>query len=135
MKKTLCILIAATALIFISAFDEYAYGDGGHHHGGGHYYGTRIWIGPGWGPWWGPGWGPGWGAPYYPYSPYYYPYYTPSPGFQQEPSTYIQQAPAPEQQLYWYFCADPQGYYPYVQKCPKGWMKVVPSPGPQEREE
>ena len=31
---------------------------------------------------------------------------------------------------YWYYCQNPQGYYPYVNSCPGGWMKVVPQPPP-----
>jgi hypothetical protein len=44
----------------------------------------------------------------------------------QQPEVYDQPAP-PEEPNYWYFCQDPQGYYPYVKKCPKGWTKVIPS--------
>ena len=40
----------------------------------------------------------------------------------------------PEEQHYWYFCPDPEGYYPYVNKCPKGWQKVVPAPPDDEEE-
>jgi hypothetical protein len=83
--------------------------------------------------------------PYY-YSPYYYPpaYYPPvvvapsappvyiEQGAQQAPP--IQQQPAPQaapQQApagWWYYCADPQGYYPYIQQCPGGWQQVSPQP-------
>jgi hypothetical protein len=84
------------------------------------------------------------GFPYYPYPygyapypyPYYYPHYYPPayayPGYPYayaEPPVYS----APEQ-AYWYYCQDPQGYYPYVKSCPGGWMKVIPTP-PKEREE
>ena len=41
---------------------------------------------------------------------------------QQQPQ---QQAPA----NFWYYCPD-QGYYPYVQSCPKGWLQVAPQPAP-----
>jgi hypothetical protein len=46
---------------------------------------------------------------------------------------YIQQqhvsrsAPAPKTN-YWYYCRNPEGYYPYVRKCPGGWLKVPPQP-------
>lgn len=31
---------------------------------------------------------------------------------------------------YWFYCAQSQAYYPYVNACPAGWMKVVPqTPG------
>jgi hypothetical protein len=33
-----------------------------------------------------------------------------------------------EQPSYWYYCRDPEGYYPYVTKCPSGWAKVAPTP-------
>ena len=28
----------------------------------------------------------------------------------------------------WYYCANPSGYYPYVQQCPGGWRVVAPTP-------
>ncbi len=28
---------------------------------------------------------------------------------------------------YWYYCKNPAGYYPQVERCPDGWMQVVPS--------
>ena len=87
---------------------------------GGEVRGT-VWIGPGWGAW-GPGWG-GWGFPVYPY------YATPEVIIQQQPQVYVEpQQTQPEEEGYWYYCPNPQGYYPYVKKCPTGWMKVVPSP-------
>ena len=93
----------------------------GGGHGGGH--GPRIGVGL----WLGPGWWPGWGWPNY--YPSYYPYY---PAEQtiviQQPEVYEQPAPRIEQPIYWYFCKEPQGYYPYVKQCPSGWMKVVPTP-------
>lgn len=48
---------------------------------------------------------------------------------QQSPPVYIQQEP-----YYWYYCTSAQAYYPYVQQCPGGWLKVVPpqtDPAPQ----
>ena len=29
---------------------------------------------------------------------------------------------------WWYFCKDPNGYYPYVRECKSGWEKVSPTP-------
>lgn len=76
----------------------------------------------------GPVWGP------YPYGWYGYP-----PPYvverrpiviQQEPPVYVQQPPPQQQPAnYWYYCPD-QGYYPYVQACPKGWLQVAPQPAP-----
>ena len=64
------------------------------------------------------------GPPWYPYG-----YYSPPPVIvQQQPPVVVQ----PEQRSdnYWYYCQNPQGYFPYVKNCPGGWMKVVPQPTP-----
>ena len=63
---------------------------------------------------------------YYPY-PYYYPYYypyRPYPRAYAQPPVYTE----PGEDSYWYYCQDPQGYYPYVESCPGGWTRVVPTP-------
>jgi len=48
------------------------------------------------------------------------------------PPVYIQQSPAPVVQQapsnYWYYCQNPNGYYPYVRECPNGWQQVAPTP-------
>jgi hypothetical protein len=128
---------------------------GGGHGGGGHggwngghggwHGGTRIGIGIGFpGFYWGPGWGY-YGYPYYAGYPYYssYPYYAAYPySYADEPiyaepgpSTYIQRdmysAPQGSQGQYSYYCPDPAGYYPQLQSCPKGWLKVVPETSPR----
>ena len=51
---------------------------------------------------------------------------------QQQPMTYIEQAPAAEPaqtQGFWYYCAASRAYYPYVKECPAGWQRVAPQPG------
>lgn len=63
-------------------------------------------------------------APYYYPGPYYYPSIIAVPS---SPPVYIEQDPLPVQQ-YWYFCGNPQGYYPYVKQCPAGWQQVMPQP-------
>lgn len=81
-----------------------------------------------------------WGMPYYPhgyYYPYPYPYPYAYPAYPptvvvQSPPVYVEQgnaqaAPAPAPS-YWYYCNNPQGYYPYVKECPTGWQKVMPQP-------
>lgn len=127
-----------------------ALADRGHFHGNvGVYVGPGF--GPGWGPGWGPGFGPGWGPryprPYY-YDPYYYGYAPPpviiAPA--PQPPVYIEQTPsvdnpqlqapppqsaAPAQDNYWYHCAKPEGYYPYVKECAQGWQRVAPQPPAQ----
>jgi hypothetical protein len=37
-----------------------------------------------------------------------------------------------DQQNYWYYCRQANGYYPYVRQCPGGWMKVVPETTPPD---
>jgi len=31
-----------------------------------------------------------------------------------------------EASKYWYYCKKPAGYYPTIERCPDGWMQVVP---------
>ena len=114
-----------------------AMADRGHFHGN-----VGVYVGPGFGPGWGPGWGPYYPRPYY-YDPYYYGYPVSPPIIVRpapQPEVYVEQpqaqvAPAPAQapaapatDNYWYHCAQPEGYYPYVKECPQGWQKVAPQP-------
>jgi hypothetical protein len=60
--------------------------------------------------------------------PYLYPPVVVSP-----PPVYVQPAPQvyvqpPPPQPYWYYCDNPQGYYPYVAQCLGGWRQVAPAP-------
>jgi hypothetical protein len=75
------------------------------HHGG------RL----GW--WWviGPTWY-FYPAPVYPYPNPYVP-----------PVIVVQSAPSTETQ-YWYYCDDPQGYYPYLNECNEEWEPVPAEP-------
>ena len=114
----------------------------------GHAGKTRVFIGANFGVgypgWCGPprSWGyygrwghPGWGSRFYwrgpaVWGPWYPNYNYPSPPviIQQQPPVYVQ--PEQQESQYWYYCQDPQGYYPYVRECPGGWMKVVPEATP-----
>jgi hypothetical protein len=79
--------------------------------------------------WWGPSW---YGYPAY--SSYYYDY--PSyPAYYDSTEVYVERpqaapapapAPAPKAQ---YYCPD-SGYYPSVQSCPRGWLRVLPNGSP-----
>src|SRR5271169_6753757 len=141
MKKNgYLVIVVVIALLFGGALSVLADGHGGGHGGGhGHFsYGGSIWLGPGWG--W--GWGPWWGPSYYPYYPNYpnYPYNYGEPPvvMEQQPQAYEEPAPQRQQaedQYYWYFCPSAKNYYPYVKKCPKGWLKVVPPPAPADNKE
>ena len=80
-----------------------------------------------WDPWW--WWDPAayWGYPY-PY-PYYYPY-APYPAYYAPPGPApegpVQPTGAPPPQ-YWYYCDNPQGYYPQVANCSSAWRQVGPT--------
>jgi hypothetical protein len=87
--------------------------------------------------------GPPWPYPYpYPYGPRYYgwPYYD-WPAYPPvvvppavvvtppAPTVYVERPPepqAPPAAGYWYWCAEPQGWYPDVRECPNGWQQVAP---------
>ena len=66
-----------------------------------------------------------------PFGPYWasYPY---PPAVVAAPPVYVQLPPVvagqPPAAQYWYYCDNPQGYYPYVQQCPGGWRQVAPTP-------
>ncbi|MFZ9641893.1 MAG: hypothetical protein ACO29L_00430 [Candidatus Methylopumilus sp.] len=88
-------------------------------------------------------------GPYYPYPSYAYPSYPypyyayppvviapaqPTVYVEQQPQV-IEQAPAPQQLSpaeeagnYWYYCSNPDGYYPYVKNCSIAWKKVPATP-------
>jgi len=124
MKRFMKISVAVVAVLMACA----APGQAERFHGGGH---------GGWG--WGPAVGVGLlGLGLWEMSrPYYdYPYYSyPAPVVIQQPAAEVYVQPAPQQPAemsYWYYCQNPQGYYPYVRQCPGGWMKVVPSPPPSQ---
>lgn len=119
MKNAACAIVAAMALLLGGALPAQAWGGYGGHYGyGGHHgYGGHR----------GYGFSRGFGGHYgYPTYGYGYPYrsyaFSPPDVREQQPTAYVQQ------QFYWYYCEDANAYYPYVQQCPRGWSKVVPSP-------
>ena len=118
-------------------------GGGGWHGGGGWYGGARVGIYLG---------APiGFNYGYYPYSyygaPYYgSPYYSPAPVYyppvQPAPVVYTERDDASQfkvqeisrnssedaQGSWWYYCVASKAYYPYVNQCPGGWLRVAPQP-------
>ena len=117
MKKSIYILFAVVVMLF-----------GYSQPGQAHFRGS-VWIGPVWGA----GFGPGWWGPSYGFA---YPYYTSPPVvIRQEPQEYVYQPAPHSEQQYWYYCPELKGYYPYLKRCPAGWMRVVPTPAPPERKE
>ena len=135
MKKVTVFVLAAALSLFVGSWtgqlEQVAYaaphgGHGGGHGGHGGHFSGGVWFGPGW--WWDPF--------FYPYYPYpYYPYSQPPVVIQQQPQEYVMPQPQADETSYWYYCRDPKGYYPYVKRCPGGWMKVVPTPAPPGEEE
>jgi hypothetical protein len=159
VKRFIYHIIGLSALLFACVLPAYAAGPGGYHgsggyrgsggyhgssgyqgsggyhgygnyhgYGGNHGHGNSYSFGFAIGPGWGPGW---WGPPAYPYYPYYSYYPAPPVVVEQQPQGYVQQN-QPESD-YWYYCQNPEGYYPYVKSCPGGWMKVVPETVPPGR--
>lgn len=128
MKKVIYLMVVATILVFAGTVSSYAdwghrdrhHYDRSHHRSGGGvsiYWGLTPWYG--WSPW----------PPF--------PAYRVPPVIVQQPPVVVEQAPtyiSPQQTepYYWYYCQSPQGYYPYVKKCPGGWMKVVPDTTPPQ---
>ncbi len=104
-------------------------------HDGRSHWGVGVVVNPFWyDSWYAPG--PYYYPPYYPYSPY--PYYPPAVvTVPATPPIYIEReddsAATGGTSAYWYYCADPQGYYPDVRECPGGWRAVSPRPDGEER--
>ena len=72
----------------------------------------------------GPYWGPYYWEPY----PYYPPVVVTPPQVYVEPAPQTPNLPPPAPApSYWYYCENPQGYYPHVQQCPDGWRPVAPT--------
>jgi hypothetical protein len=115
-------LVVLVLLVAVSAIEA----SGRRHHRSG----SRVFIGVGPGFWW--GWPYRYPYPYYSYYPYY-PYYPP-PGYGyvrpyvEEPTVYVQQAPATGtlEPGYWYYCQSAGAYYPTAPSCPEAWVRVPP---------
>lgn len=111
----------AKLLLLVATFSSVsnAWADHRHSHSGVR-YGVGVVVAPRWDPWF-------WGPPY----PYPYPSYPPVI-IERSPPVYIEQPqaiPEPAQPAYWYYCAESNNYYPYVQRCPEGWQRIEPQPG------
>jgi hypothetical protein len=115
--KPFAIAVAALFAFLTAAYPAYVYGHGkgsrhhGHHgvhshHHGFHHHGFHnhhrhhfhgglvLGLGP------------------------FYPYYSSPWAYRTAPPVvYIERS---GEQPYWYYCASPKGYYPYVEECPAG---------------
>ena len=129
------VIVILATMLFASAIPGYTWGGGGHGGGGHGFHGGHSFRG-GHGFHGGHGWGgvgvsievgPYWWPYGYPYAyPYVYPY-TYSPPIYVQPSQPLSIQP-PSSPPVWYYCDNPEGYYPYVLQCPGGWRTVAPSP-------
>jgi hypothetical protein len=121
--RTLSIsFLAAAALVLGVAASTAALAHGGQYPRArvGVYIGAPVLFAP---------WYYAYPGPYYyhPYA-YSYPYAIATPS---GPTEYIEQRPASSAQgsdPYWYYCPEAKAYYPYVDKCPRGWQRVKPQP-------
>lgn len=130
MKKLILILVAGLLLVLCLPQDGFCDRGRGHSHGGHfHHSGPRVSFGWSFGfPYYYPDYPyyyphPGYYPYRYPYNYYPYPYY-PYPYYPSAPPVRVE----PRQERYWYYCRNPEGYYPYVQSCPGGWTRVLPGP-------
>jgi hypothetical protein len=122
-KSVLIATIIGSVVISPAWADPHGYSGGAHRgsHGGGAWgalglalFGTAVYLAA--------------TAPPPPYIPA--PVYVPQT-YVQPPVIVTQAAPAPapvSAQNWWYYCAQPAGYYPYIRACPTGWTKVSPVP-------
>jgi hypothetical protein len=125
MKQYKWTSIVIVLLMSMTSLTAVAHG-GGHFGGyGGHFRGHGGY---------GIGFYSGFPGPFY--FPSYTPYYAYPPPVTvlpaEEPPVYIQQNNGQSSQRlapnYWYYCRNPDGYYPYVRECPAGWQQVAPQP-------
>ena len=138
MKRSLLALLAGAALAGSVSLPAQAAHDHWHHgdwHGGPRLsLNVDVWRGGYWHRgWYGPRYGWWWVVPsagYYYYSEPVYPYpdyYRPSTVVIERDSSPPPVTGVPAQQ-YWYYCRDPDGYYPYVSECRGEWRQVPVTP-------
>jgi len=140
--KSLCLVLALAG--GLSAADIAWANHGGPHfvarHGYVVHHGWHRPIhGPGfygpW-PWFYPSWYIGYGVPIFPTTIYTeaappVQYVEMNPPVTTAPGNPSDNPPANVQPNMWYYCSNPQGYYPYVQSCSTGWQAVVAQPPKQ----
>jgi hypothetical protein len=131
LKSASGAVVAVLAALSLSAASgsAFAYHGASGHHGG--YHGGRVGVYIG---------APvlGFGYPYYGYPGYAYGGYgvygpstmivtTPA-----QPPVYIEQqgaaATGPASDGNWYYCHNPDGYYPYVKQCADVWQRIPAQP-------
>lgn len=134
MRRDRAIAVLILLLGLTASGIAWAHGNQGHqgfrgHHHHGHFHGRAsagVAIGV-----------PLFSYPYYPHSATHVYAYPPVAAAPYPPPVYIERddpgqsdGAAPQGTGYWHYCANPQGYYPYVKDCPAGWQ-LVPAYPPQ----
>jgi hypothetical protein len=94
-----------------------------HDRWRGRFRGSVVFVDPWYDPFWPYGYGFGWG-----YGWYGPPRYVDRVTEYAPPVPDQDYGPPPEQ--YWYYCSNPDGYYPYVQSCNGDWQPVPVTPPP-----
>ena len=140
MKRSLLAVLAGAILAAGLSLPALAHD---RWHRGDHWYGgprvsldVNIWRGGFWRHgWYGPRFGWWWVVPsagyyYYDAPAYPYPdYYRPSTVVIERDRDAVAAPPAgAPQQQYWYYCREPDGYYPYVPECHTQWRQVPVTP-------
>lgn len=132
MRTIKLMYVVAGLLVILAGNSVWARGHHSHVNIGLGYYGPGFYGGYGYGGYGFGGYGMGgFGYPFY-YPPSYY--FPPTVIVPTTPPVYIQQQqaqpsqPVQPQTNYWYYCQNPDGYYPYVKNCPGGWLQVAPQP-------
>ena len=134
----LLMVIASASSIVLADPGGRGHGYRGGHHGGGHvgiYLGGPL-IGfglPFYGGYGGYAGYPGYGyGGYGPYAPYGYGPSTTIITAPEPPPVYIEQNSSvpngPASDGNWYYCHNPDGYYPYVRQCAENWQQVPSQP-------
>ena len=146
------LMLAGAAAVAAPAADAAGYGGYGYRHGPGYgrpgaHFGFSAgpgwrggrWVhgyhGPRYGWWWtvNNSWYP-YPRPVYPYPAYAPPPYASADEYYPNARGYTQDfdpGPSrnPQRPDYWYFCENPEGYYPYIQDC-DNWLQE-PAEGPR----
>jgi hypothetical protein len=122
MKSLKTVMIALTGAVVLAVASAPASAHG--HYGRGYGPSVRFYIGP---PLWGPYY---WGPPPIAVAPPYG-YYPPVVVAPAAPPVYVERDPesAPSAEppaQWWYWCTNPQGYYPNVKECSVPWQRVTP---------
>lgn len=116
-------LVAATGLI-LSLSTSMAQAGPGHWHHGWH-HGPHWSVGVYYAPW------PAYVGPVY-VTPGYTRYVEVAPAtttvYVEPQTSYVTPPPPQRTAPDWYYCSDPDGYYPYVRQCRLPWQRVPASP-------